>query len=679
MVGLTNVRKDSSKRGWLLFFGLLLVLSIVAMVMTFQVVATYDGYDSQYIDAAAEQRLLALQISEYALEASSGKAGSYQLMDKYKKRFEDILSVLENGDPTTQLPAVSDAMQSELGQLKTSWKSLQGSVDIIKAGEASILSVGEWVKVIREFIPQLHDLSDQVVRLMLKSGADPRQVYIASRQLMLSQRIENNVTKVLAGGKEAASATEQFGSDAELFGRVLEGMLNGDEKLKITPVKDDAERKLREVSMLFSSINDHAGQIVETSPEVLPVQDAASQVTTASAAVLEAASTMLERFHTSPGRLHIGNLPVGSWLAYSFGLFALVVLVLLFAVMIQDARHRESTATEENERNQDAILRLLDEMSDLANGDLTAHCTVTENITGAIADAINYAIDALRSLVTTINETAVQVSSAAQETQATAMHLAEASDHQSKQITSANDAINKMASSMAEVSKNAAKSADVATKSVEIASKGAETVKRTITSMDSIRDQIQETSKRIKRLGESSQEIGDIVGLINDISDQTNILALNAAIQAAMAGEAGRGFAVVADEVQRLAERSGNATKQIEVLVKTIQSDTADAVISMEQSTAGVVGGAKLAEDAGKALEKIDSVSTYLADMIQTISTAARQQTKAATGISETMRVIQEITAQTSAGTKQTAASTKNLADLANDLRHSVAGFKLPE
>lgn len=188
MVGLTNVRKDSSKRGWLLFFGLLLVLSIVAMVMTFQVVATYDGYDSQYIDAAAEQRLLALQISEYALEASSGKAGSYQLMDKYKKRFEDILSVLENGDPTTQLPAVSDAMQSELGQLKTSWKSLQGSVDIIKAGEASILSVGEWVKVIREFIPQLHDLSDQVVRLMLKSGADPRQVYIASRQLMLRDR-----------------------------------------------------------------------------------------------------------------------------------------------------------------------------------------------------------------------------------------------------------------------------------------------------------------------------------------------------------------------------------------------------------------------------------------------------------------------------------------------------------
>lgn len=679
MVGLTGTRKDNSKRGWILFFGFLLVLSIVAMVITFQMVATYDSYDSEYIDAAAEQRLLALQISEYALEAASGKAGSYQLMDKYKKRFEEIMGVFENGNANTGLPPVSSAMQNELAQLKSSWKNLQTPVETIKAGEASILSVGEWVKVIREFIPQLHDLSDQVVRLMLKSGADPRQIYIASRQLMLSQRIENNVTKVLAGGKEAASATEQFGSDAELFGRVLEGMLNGDEKLKITPVKDEAERKLREVSMLFSSINDHAGQIVETSPEVLPVQDAASQVTTASAAVLNAATTMLERFHESPGRLHVGTIPIGSWLAYSFGLFALIALVLLFGFMILDARHRESAATEENERNQDAILRLLDEMSDLADGDLTAHCTVTENITGAIADAINYAIDALRSLVTTINETAVQVSSAAQETQATAMHLAEASDHQSKQITSANDAINKMASSMAEVSKNASKSADVATKSVEIASRGAETVKRTINSMDSIREQIQETSKRIKRLGESSQEIGDIVGLINDISDQTNILALNAAIQAAMAGEAGRGFAVVADEVQRLAERSGNATKQIEVLVKTIQSDTADAVISMEQSTAGVVDGAKLAEDAGKALEKIDSVSTYLADMIQSISTAARQQTKAATGISETMRVIQEITAQTSAGTKQTAASTKNLADLANDLRHSVAGFKLPE
>jgi twitching motility protein PilJ len=214
---------------------------------------------------------------------------------------------------------------------------------------------------------------------------------------------------------------------------------------------------------------------------------------------------------------------------------------------------------------------------------------------------------------------------------------------------------------------------------VETARKGAETVQATIKGMDTIREQIQETSKRIKRLGESSQEIGDIVELINDIADQTNILALNAAIQAAMAGESGRGFAVVADEVQRLAERSSNATKQIEALVKTIQADTNEAVISMEQSTTNVVEGAKRAEQAGGALEEIGQVSDRMADLVHTISESARQQTDAATNISDTMNVIQEITTQTSAGTNETATSIGNLAELANELRKSVAGFKLPE
>ncbi len=223
-------------------------------------------------------------------------------------------------------------------------------------------------------------------------------------------------------------------------------------------------------------------------------------------------------------------------------------------------------------------MRLLDEMGSLAEGDLTVKATVTEDITGAIADSINFAIEALRSLVSTINETAVQVAAAAQETQATAMHLAEAAEHQAQQINSASAQIKDVATSIDQVSRNSAESADVAHRSVEIAAKGAEVVRQTIQGMDNIRDQIQETSKRIKRLGESSQEIGSIVELINDIAEQTNILALNAAIQAASAGEAGRGFAVVADEVQRLAERASNATKRIETLVQTIQSDTNEAV-----------------------------------------------------------------------------------------------------
>ena len=369
-----------------------------------------------------------------------------------------------------------------------------------------------------------------------------------------------------------------------------------------------------------------------------------------------------------------------------FAALTVLMLILLGGRLKRDGDRRLSEtesqrqATEEqNRRSQQAIMRLLDEMGDLADGDLTVNATVTEDITGAIADSMNYTIDALRNLVESINSTASEVTSAAEKTQATATHLAEASNHQAQQIASASTAVNEMAISIEGVSKNADQLAEESQRSVDIAMKGAEAVQKTIDGMDIIREQIQETSKRIKRLGESSQEIGDIVELINDIAEQTNILALNAAIQAAMAGEAGRGFAVVADEVTRLAERSSDATKQIEALVKTIQTDTNEAIISMEQSTSGVVAGAKIAEDAGAALSEIESVSAHLAELVQSITSATRQQANAASNISDTMNVIQEITTQTSEGSNQTAKSIGNLSDLASELKRSVSGFKLPE
>lgn len=332
----------------------------------------------------------------------------------------------------------------------------------------------------------------------------------------------------------------------------------------------------------------------------------------------------------------------------------------------------------QNRHNQDAILQLLDEMGDLADGDLTTSATVTEDITGAIADSINYTIEALRDIVENINSTTVQVSSAAQETQATAIHLTDASAHQTQQITEVSTSISSMASSIEQVSQNASQSSDVARQSVQLATDGSAAVKKSIEGMDTIREHIQETSKRIKRLGESSQEIGDIVELINDIAEQTNILSLNAAIQATMAGEAGRGFAVVADEVQRLAERSSNATKQIDALVRTIQSDTSEAIISMEQSTSGVVLGAQLAQDAGTSLEQIEAVSNQLADLINNISDAAKQQAQAASSTSDSMNVIQEIAMQTSTGTNESAESIGRLLDLTDELRKSVSGFTLP-
>ena len=362
-----------------------------------------------------------------------------------------------------------------------------------------------------------------------------------------------------------------------------------------------------------------------------------------------------------------------------FAVGGIVLVALIGLVMIRDTRKQLTEQASQNERNQAAILQLLDEIADLAEGDLSIHASVTENFTGAIADSINFAIDQMRGLVSNINNLSVQVASAANATEGTAGNLSKAAESQAKEIGAATRAINEMAISIDQVSSNAAESAAVAERAVDIANNGSHVVQATIQGMDTIRGQIQETSKRIKRLGESSQEIGDIVSLINDIADQTNILSLNAAIQASMAGDAGRGFAVVADEVQRLAERSSAATKQIAALVKTIQTDTNEAVISMEQTTSEVVGGAKRAQDAGVALEEIESVSTSLAELIQNISNAARQQAVSAGHVSNTMTVIQEITTQTVNTTERTAQSIGQLTTMANEMRSSVEGFKLPE
>lgn len=367
------------------------------------------------------------------------------------------------------------------------------------------------------------------------------------------------------------------------------------------------------------------------------------------------------------------------WLVIAAAGLLLLFLIVLGSKSVGSITESSEELEGKSSTDQDAILRLLDEMGDLADGDLTVSATVTEDITGAIADSINYTVDALRNLVENINSTSQQVVSAAQETQATSMHMSDASTHQAAQISEVNKTFAMVADAMGSASENASQSAEVASQSVSLATKGNEAVQKSISGMNTIREQIQETSKRIKRLGESSQEIGEIVELINDISEQTNILSLNASIQAAMAGEAGRGFAVVADEVQRLAERSGKATKQIDALVKTIQSDTNEAISSMERSTSEVVLGAELSQDAGASLEKIQLVSKQLATMIQSISSSTKEQEKAAGNTSAALDVIEAISLETVTGTSDNAEGIGRLLDLVQELRRSVSGFKLPD
>ncbi|ADJ27095.1 methyl-accepting chemotaxis protein [Nitrosococcus watsonii] len=489
-------------------------------------------------------------------------------------------------------------------------------------------------------------------------------IKLGSEMRVLTQRFPVFIFFITANNK---IKKEKINEGISAFDKKLEEIDSND--IYIPSIATAIEKSQQKIQPIWSQLKKELIDTLDT-----PQKSTISNLFEHSDNLFQIITGLVESYQNARNQLQIILVT-----SYAIGISTLILLLILFTRPIKTLRQKFDGLEIKNSHNQDAILKLLDEMGDLADGDLTVSATVTEDITGAIADSINYTIDALRTLVQDINDTAIKVSSSAQETQATVMHLADASEHQAQQITTVGAAINEMAVSIEQVSDNATKSAEVAKQSVEIAGKGTETVKNAIEGMDNIREQIQETSKRIKRLGESSQQIGEIVELINDIAEQTNILSLNAAIQAAMAGEAGRGFAVVADEVQRLAERSSNATKQIDALVKTIQSDTHEAIISMEESTSGVVSGAKLSQDAGGALGQIESVSHHLAELIQNISGAAKQQAAAAAGISDTMNVIQEITDQTSKGTNETASSIGRLSEYANEMRESVAGFKLPK
>ncbi len=649
---------------------LLTVVFAIAAVACFVIVQQNLSKDQSYLAKAADLRAQAYRLTSLSRDATSGDEKAFAELTTVVDIMGKTWDGLRRGDPDT-----SSAMSAELSNYESVWNRVKKNAQDIATNKELIVNLNNVGKTLNENLPTLQAEHNNIVEVLLEAEAPADQVNQAQMQSWRAERIGRNVDKMLRGDADAGTAADQFNLDANFYSRVLDGMKAGDPVLQISRVTDaQARASLDEITQLFDGVNKSIQEMFEGSNTLSRTRQASEALLTDTPQLLQALATITDKVSDLPASRTINNMLVIA--------FATVAALSLFAIglfMYRGARQRANESAETNERNQTAILRLLDELADLADGDLTTTATVTEDFTGAIADSINFTIDQLRILVARINETAVNVSAAAQETQQTALHLAEASEHQAQEIAGASAAVNEMAVTIDQVSANAAESAAVAERAVSIAGNGAKVVQNTIHGMDTIREQIQDTSKRIKRLGESSQEIGDIVSLINDIADQTNILALNAAIQASMAGDAGRGFAVVADEVQRLAERSAAATKQIEALVKTIQNDTNEAVISMEQTTSEVVRGARLAQDAGVALEEIENVSTSLAELIQNISNAARQQASSAGHISNTMNVIQEITTQTSAGTSATAQSIGNLAAMALDLRESVAGFKLPE
>lgn len=597
-------------------------------------------------------------VAKAGSDAAYGIVPDFRLIADHSSDFDDTIKALRQGDPDAGIKKMPDNVQPEIDAVASAWKKMHNGIEKVLKGEVpyqrtvtNIATISTAATTISKSYEQISD------RLNQRGGVS---ALVAANQIAHLERMQAAAQRVIHQGRDAEASAAEVDKEVKAF-------LRGQRAIEI----DDATDK--QINDTFSPVPAASEGIVNDAPEISKLQQSAAVLQGDSTNVLAAGNTLEQAL--------LDTLSIPKALPYiSLGASAMALLLIIAFVYLSITALRERNArTEERDaKQQQAILGLLDEITNLADGDLTVDVTVTEDFTGAIADSFNYTVGNMRNLVGTINTTSVDIGAAASETQQVALKMNEASERQAREISAVTNTIAATSQSLQQVAASAEKLAAQAQNSVQVAHNGAETVGRTIQGMAALREQIQDTSKRIKRLGESSQEIGNIIEFINDIAEQTNTLALNASIQAAMAGEQGRGFAVVADEVQRLAERAANATRQIENLVKTIQADTNEAIISMERSTTNVVSGAKSAEEAGQALTKVETSSQELSRLIQEISVSARTQSAASTKIAGTMQVIREIAVQTSGSAGQTANAVGELNVLSEKLRESVAGFKLP-
>jgi twitching motility protein PilJ len=629
-----------------------------------------------YINITSQMQYHTQRLAKAGGLAARGQASSFEQLKDSRDEFATYLAILQRGGTAFDVTVpsavgVSEDVAVRLAELGKRWPASSNAAGAILGARKDLVALGQNVAAIRASSEEIANMSQELTGLMSQSGSAPQQVLRANRLTFLAERLGRGSAEILGAETIDPEVPFLIGKDTNDLRDLIRALEGGNEAMGMVALRDpDARAKLGDLKKEFAKFEQNVGPILRELQKLVSARQAGAQLVAASEQLQASVARVQEAFQAEK--------PILSLVAVVALAVSLVAVLLAMALaFLADSRRSAADAELENKRNQEAILRLLNEMGDLADGDLTVRAQVTEDITGAIADSMNYTIDELRTLVTGVNNAAIQVTQKTAHAQSISAELLGAAERQSKEIEDTTSQVLQVSRSISEVSTTAEEGARVAQRSLAAADKGRAAVQNSISGMNDIREQIQETSKRIKRLGESSQEIGEIVELISDITEQTNVLALNAAIQAASAGEAGRGFSVVAEEVQRLAERSGEATKQIGAIVKTIQADTQDAVAAMEKSTMGVVEGAKLSDAAGQALTEIDQVTKNLAQLIQTISQATQTQAAATNKVAQNMQDILEITRQTTRGTQQAAGSIRDLAAVAQELKSSVSGFKL--
>ena len=668
-----------------------LLIGLAVSVILFAAVAAFalrlSGQAGQQIGAVGQSLMQSQRLAKSVSQAVVGTTQAFPDVAESAAVLARSVRGLKAGDVEQRLDAVDGSHQDEVGNLLPFIDRAEKSAATIMTQQTVLTQIGASLRQINRQSGELLDIAESVVAQKLQQGAPAGEIAAAGQLVMLTQRIGKSSTEFLTADGVSPEAVFQMGKDLNSFRDIAQGLLQGSAELRLPAARDAQTRQqLESLVKLFDQTREQASSVLGNLRGLVAAREA-------QALVLKDSEPLRANLEQLQKNLAVGtDLGTGSIVALLLAaalaglcVYGLVSILLLEGrsrqsvaqTQMVDAERMQLEAKRVNDANQAAILRLMNELQTVAEGDLTQQATVTEDITGAIADSVNYTVEELRTLVASVQSTASRVAQTTSDVDATSTELLAASNEQMNEIQATGQSVLAMASRINAVSGQAQQSAEVARQSLQAAESGLHAVQNAIGGMNAIRDQIQDTSKRIKRLGESSQEIGEITELISDITEQTNVLALNAAIQAASAGEAGRGFSVVAEEVQRLAERSADATRQISALVRTIQTDTQDAVAAMERSTQGVVEGAKLSDDAGARLTEIEQVSRRLSELIREISDATSREAALANTVADSMQNIFAVTEQTSDGTRSTAGQVRELSRMAEELRQSVARFKI--